>query len=201
MRQFQTKYVFSFDHDDKLDPKFLERSVQYLETHPKKAAVATWLQRFGIESGITKFDEATAKLPEMLITNNYLGSCLLRKEVFEEIGGYDTSTVVYGAEDYDFWLSVLERKWELGVIQEPLFHYRRLPTSSSYNSALPAKAVAWRRYIVNKHADLYRHYLVDALVGFEKRASESHAGYLELLKRHDDITNDYNIIHSYVEEE
>lgn len=199
MALFKTKYVFSFDPDDILDPLFLEKSVEYLENNPTKASVATWLDRFGIESGITKFDESTAKLPNMLITNNYLGSCLLRKEVFEEIGGYDTATVVYGAEDYDFWISVLERGWELGVIPEPLFHYRRLRTSSSFNSAQPERAVAWRKYITKKHRATYEEYLIDTVVGFEERASQSHAGYLDLLKRYNNLLNDYTTLHVYVE--
>lgn len=201
MSQFKTKYVFSFDPDDKLDPKFLEKSIQYLETHPDMAAVATWLKRFGIETGTTKFSENRAKLPEMLITNNYLGSCPLRKKVFEEIGGYDTAKVMYGAEDYDFWLSVLGQGWLLGVIEEPLFYYRRLRTSSSFNSALPENAVAWRKYIVKKHINLYSQYIVDVVAGFEKRASESHAGYIELVQRHDDLIRDYETVHTYIEEE
>jgi glycosyltransferase involved in cell wall biosynthesis len=201
MEKFKTKYVFSFDPDDILQPQFLEKSVEYLETHPKKAAVATWLDRFGIESGITKFSEKTATLPDMLVTNNYLGSCLLRKEVFEKIGGYDTAKVVYGAEDYDFWISVLEQKWELGVIPEPLFRYRRLNTSSSFNSALPERAIAWRKYIVQKHKASYETYMTDIIAAFEKRASESHAGYIDMRERHDHILEDYTILHTYVEDE
>jgi GT2 family glycosyltransferase len=201
MRLFDTKYVFSFDPDDVLQPDFLEKCVAYMEKHPEKAAVATWLDRFGVESGISKLSEQLATLPSMLITNNYLGSCLLRKEVFVQVGGYDTAKVVYGAEDYDFWLSTLEKGWSLGVIPEPLFRYRRLSTSSSSQSAKPEKAVKWRRYIVEKHVSLYREYLVDVIVGFEKRASDAHVGYLETRYQLDRLSKDYETLHSYVEDD
>jgi GT2 family glycosyltransferase len=201
MTRFKTKYVLSFDPDDILEPLFLEKCVSYLENNPNKAAVATWLNRFGIESGTTKFDESMAKLPEMLVANNYLGSCLLRKAVFEEIGGYDTAKVVYGAEDYNFWLFVLEHGWELGVIPEPLFNYRKLQNSSSFNSAQPEKAIAWRKYITQKHLATYEKYLTDTVAGFEKRASESHAGYIDLLKRYEGLLKDYTTLHTYVEDD
>jgi len=201
MRQFDTKYVFSFDPDDVLQPNFLEKCVAYMEKHPEKAAVATWLDRFGIESGISKLSEELATLPSMLITNNYLGSCLLRKDVFTQVGGYDTADIVYGAEDYDFWLSVLEKNWSLGVIPEPLFRYRRLSTSSSSQSAKPEKAVKWRRYIVKKHIHLYREHLIDVVAGFEKRASDTHAGYLDTRLQLDRLSKDYETLHGYVEDD
>ena len=201
MERFNTKYVFSFDPDDILEPTFLEECVQYMESHPDKAAVATWLDRFGTESGISKLKEDLATLPAMLITNNYLGSCVLRKEVFTQVGGYDTSSVVYGAEDYDFWLSTLERGWSLGVIPKPLFKYRRLSNSSSSQSAKPEKAVKWRQYIVDKHSALYREYLMDVVVGFEKRASDAHVGYLYTAEQLRLISKDYETLHTYVEDD
>lgn len=201
MRQFNTTYVFSFDPDDILRANFLEKCVDYLEKHPKKAAVATWLDRFGVESGVSKLSEELATLPAMLITNNYLGSCLLRKEVFTQVDGYDTTSVVYGAEDYDFWLSALEKGWSLGVIPEPLFRYRRLANSSSSQSARPEKAVKWRRYIVEKHSALYQQYLVDVIVGFEKRASDAHVGYLDTYNQLNLMSKDYETLHDYVEGE
>ena len=199
MEQFDTKYVFSFDPDDILEPNFLEKCITYMESHPDKAAVATWLNRFGIESGISKLSEESATLPAMLITNNYLGSCVLRKEAFTQVGGYDTSDIVYGAEDYDFWLSILEKGWSLGVISEPLFRYRRLSDSSSSQSAKPEKAIKWRRYIIEKHLSLYEKYFVDVIIGFEKRSSDAHVGYLHTAEQLRLISNDYEMLHTYVE--
>jgi len=195
----KSKYVFSFDPDDILKPTFLEKSVAYLESNLKKAAVATWLEKFGIESGVVKLNEELASLPSMLISNHYLGSCVFRKEVFSEVGGYDTAQVVYGAEDYDFWLSVLEKGWSLGVIEEPLFKYRRLANSSSSQSSKPEKSVQWRKYIIEKHIDLYSKNILAVVVGFEKRASESHAGYIDTSRKLTSISQDYKELHTYVE--
>jgi GT2 family glycosyltransferase len=194
MKQLDTKYVMSFDPDDVLEPTFLEKSVNYLELHPKKAAVAVWLELFGNEQGIAKLDEAKTGLPDMLITNNYLGSCVMRKTAFDQIGGYDTSTEITGAEDYDFWLSVLEHGWQLGVLPEVLFRYRRSKHSQSSRSAMPEKTAVWRKKLIQNHLQTYQKYLIDVLLGFEARASGAHAGYLE--------TNaSYIHLHDYVETE
>ena len=184
MARFKTKYIISFDADDVLDPKFLEKCVDYLEKHPKKASVAVWLQLFGTQEGIVKFDEKKTGFPDMLVSNNYLGSCLMRKAVFDDIGGYDSSKEVDGAEDYDFWLTAIERGWSLGVLPEALFHYRRTDTSLSARSAMPEMALFWRKKIIEKHIESYRTYLAETLLGFELRASNAHAGYIETNARY-----------------
>lgn len=192
MSQFKTKYVISFDADDVLDPQFLEKCVDYLEKHPKKASVAVWLQLFGTQSGIVKFDENKTGFPDMLISNNYLGSCLMRKEVFDDIGGYDSAKEVDGAEDYDFWLTAIEHGWSLGVLPEALFHYRRTDTSLSARSAMPEMTMIWRKKIIEKHIESYQKYLQETLLGFELRASNAHAGYIETNAK-------YEHLHDYVE--
>lgn len=199
MAAFDTKYVFSFDPDDTLEPTFLEESVRYLEANPDKAAVAVWLKLFGAETGVTKFSEDTAKIPDMLITNNYLGSCVLRKQIFEDIGGYDTSDDFTGAEDYDFWLSALERGWSLGVIPKELFNYRKHRASASAASSRAERALIWRDRLITKHLESYQNHLKEVLLAYEKRASAAHEGYIDTYDNHQKLVADYKSLQRYTE--
>lgn len=67
----------------------------------------------------------------MLKQNNFCGSAMMRKSLWDDIGGYDTSKQFRKHQDYDLWLSALEKGYKLGIIEKPLFYYRILGTSLS----------------------------------------------------------------------
>lgn len=85
-----------------------------------------------------------AKLSGYELSNTYietkytyystLGACFLyKKEVWEQMGGYDES--LHGAEDYDFWIRT-SRKFKICRIpweEEPLYVYRVHSSSISSN--------------------------------------------------------------------
>jgi hypothetical protein len=61
--------------------------------------------------------------------------------------------------------------------------------------------VQWRERIVKKHEATYRKFLVEVLIAYELRASNSHEGYLETRSRHDALSKDYEKLHTYVEQD
>lgn len=67
-------------------------------------------------------------IEEMLKDNVIFCSALFRREDWETVGGYDTG-MVYGWEDYDFWLSLIERGRKVRQLDSQLFYYRVSPDS------------------------------------------------------------------------
>jgi glycosyltransferase involved in cell wall biosynthesis len=155
MTELDTDYIMLLSPEDTLEPTFIEKSIQYLEKHPEKAAVCTWIQQFGDYTDIIKYSEKTCKLPYMLIENHYSGAAVIRKEKWVEAGKHDTDPNLFPNLDYDLWLCMLERQFELGVINEPLFNWRSLKSSLSHDVTVD-KQLRFKKAILQKHTRLYQ---------------------------------------------
>ncbi|WP_349431730.1 glycosyltransferase [Methylomarinum sp. Ch1-1] len=115
------KYILPLDADDKLDSTMLEKTVAVLQSDPTVGIVYTYIRHFGSRSDIWKTGPFSLEKEKY---DNYLPYCsLYRKEVFESVGGYDTNFNSY--EDWNFWISAMERGWHGKLVPEPLFLYRK----------------------------------------------------------------------------
>lgn len=144
------RYVLPLDADDQIEPRMLEKTVGLLESRPGVAIAYTDLQQFGDGSAVIRADEFHAwGLP----AENQLNYCsLYRREVWESAGGYNPN-MVYGYEDWDFWLSSIESGYVAERIPEPLFHYR-IRQGTMISVAL-AHDLELRERLRANHAALY----------------------------------------------
>ncbi|MBI5799635.1 MAG: glycosyltransferase [Verrucomicrobia bacterium] len=137
------KHILPLDADDGLAPDFLAKTVAVLEANPDTHIVFTDLLRFGDADGVFQTGEfSLAKLA----TLNQLNYCsLYRREVFDAVGGYNPN-LVWGYEDWDFWIGAAERGFKARKIAEPLFRYRikagsMLTTAAKRDAELRARIV------------------------------------------------------------
>ena len=145
------RYVLPLDADDRIEPRMIETTVGALEGDPTIAIAYTDLQRFG-EAGelirAAEFDPS--RLPEA----NHLSYCsLYRREVWEAVGGYN-SNMVWGYEDWDFWVGAAEKGYRARRVAEPLFLYR-VRSNSMYSTTLQHDAELRRQMRLN-HPATYR---------------------------------------------
>src|SRR5439155_12653720 len=78
--------------------------------------------------------------------------------------GYDGAMPVQGDEDWDLWLTLVER-WHRGVLlPEVMFNYRRRAGSMSTVCWLGFGHLPLANYRVAKHQDTYRAYLTEVLL-------------------------------------
>lgn len=138
-----TKYLCFLDGDDMLAPTFLERCVNYLETHPSvhlaytritdifpdgRKQASTWLKD-GWD-----FDASFNRKPQVPTCN------VLRRETFNRLGGYDPKfcPTGAGAEDGALWFKfgLYGYKCEKAT-DEPLFHYRLSQGHTSKKGYVP----------------------------------------------------------------
>ena len=137
IRSVDSEYVAILDDDDSWEPELLEKTVGYLERTKSKAVVVKMdLVVEDVREG--RIVEISRKLhPESgegeinlfkQCYQNYIsnGNVTYRREVYEELGGYDESLEV--AEDWDFGIRLL-MKYDVGFLgaDKPLVRYHQRP--------------------------------------------------------------------------
>lgn len=97
----QAPLLFFLDSDDLLAPTALEKLAWSLVAQPASAFATTWNITFGHKHFLWPrgFESRRAFLYENMATSQ----AMLRREVFEQVGGFDEARR-QGLEDYEFWL-------------------------------------------------------------------------------------------------
>lgn len=148
------EYFLPLDADDTIENDYIEKAVDILERKPRVGVCYCHANFFGKQSGA--WDLPDFSLREMLKDNIVFVSSVMRREVFEQAGGYDIKFLA-GMEDYDFYLTVIEQGWEIFQLSESLFHYR-IKESSRSQRLIKDKEVYFQIYrrLYEKHKELYR---------------------------------------------
>ncbi len=164
IRQARAPMVLVLDGDDRLRPEYIESVSRLLRDNPSMAAASSWMHAFGV------FDAdicpGGGNITAFLSRNCCPAAHILRRDLFEQCGGYDES-MRSGFEDWEFFLSLLETSADawIGIVEKPLIEYRTAPSSSNIKSM--KKRPVLMRYIIEKHQESYHSHLADALLGME----------------------------------
>ena len=164
IKKAQSPMVLILDGDDKLEPGYIEEVSRLLRDNPSMAAASSWMHTFGALDSIVC--PAGGNINPFLSRNCCPATHILRRDVFEQCGGYDES-MRSGFEDWDFFLSMLETSPEswIGIVNQPLIQYRTAPASPNIKSM--DKRLELMRFIIEKHISSYHGHIVDALLGIE----------------------------------
>ncbi len=122
-------YLCGLASDDITVPDRLEKQVAFLDANPDLAFVygyAKYIDDLGRD--LAELNQRPQRLEDgnifkKLITRGVFfkpGTIMARRQLFEELGGYDESLLV---EDYDWLLRVCKDR-RVGYIHEPLIKYR-----------------------------------------------------------------------------
>jgi glycosyltransferase involved in cell wall biosynthesis len=148
----ESEYILLCDADDYFAPTFLKLATEILDSDSSAGVVTCLTQNFGLRK-----DRPTVKtggeLKDFLTANPCHASCLLRKQCWEEVGGFD-ETMKEGYEDWNFWIAVTKRGWRVRSIPEHLFHYSVAKDSMVVDS--DKKRPELMRRLVQNHIDVYR---------------------------------------------
>lgn len=117
----KTEYVLPLDADDMIHPDFLAKTLPYMERYD---IVSTWLQTFGNENRKWGSDKLEPTLG-MLKSQNQINCCsLFRRSMWEKVGGYDEA-MRDGFEDWEFWIRCVSEGYNIRIVPEYLFMYRK----------------------------------------------------------------------------
>lgn len=118
-------HICCLDADDTIDPTYIEKAVFNIETYGYDV-VSTSLRFVGAKTGYCNILEFP-DLAEMTSSNNVFTCAVLRKSLWEKVGGYfDTGLgELHVFEDWDFFLRVAAGGARIrNISREYLFNYR-----------------------------------------------------------------------------
>jgi glycosyltransferase involved in cell wall biosynthesis len=154
LRAATTPLLVALDADDLLPPSALRALKRGLASDPAA----------GFAYGVTRFfGDWTGDMampgwdPYRLLYRHTIGpTALTRRELFEDVGGYDldiSRSIVMGYEDWEFWLHALAKGWHGVKVPEVTYLYRR--HGATMLSGARREYRRWHRAIRAKHRELY----------------------------------------------
>jgi glycosyltransferase involved in cell wall biosynthesis len=145
----QTPFALALDADDRLADRALSRLRAPLLAEPEIGFSYGTIRFFGAWEGDMKLPPYD---PYRLLFRHNIGpTALMRRELVEDVGGYDSA--FRGYEDWEFWLHALERGWRGRRVTEVTHLYRRHGSTMFHGARANYRATF--RQLRDKHAVLY----------------------------------------------
>ena len=120
------KCLARMDGDDICDLDRFQKEYNFLESHPEYALVSCNMILFDDEGehGYIKYTEEPDGKLLMRGSQFCHAGCMMRKSVFDLVGGYSESSDYNRVEDYDLWTRIYRAGYIGFNIQEPLYSMR-----------------------------------------------------------------------------
>jgi glycosyltransferase involved in cell wall biosynthesis len=139
--------VVNLDGDDLILETYIEKYWRRARSHNADVVFGA-AELFGSESGIEFSRAQLGSRPDLRRGNFVPMNSLFRRNLWRDAGGFDSSIGLY--DDYDFWLSLAERDACFSLIDEPLWRYRKHPSSRMTTPDMETRVLS-RRLIREKH--------------------------------------------------
>ena len=115
------RYVIPLDCDDLLEPDMMKVCLRELEQHPEAGYAYFDWRVFGTKNYVERAGKYNLY---RLLNENFMAHCIfLRREAWEEAGGYD-EWHRWAYEDWHLFLQLAEKGWHGHYIPRVLFNYR-----------------------------------------------------------------------------
>ncbi|MBY0479274.1 MAG: glycosyltransferase family 2 protein [Chitinophagaceae bacterium] len=123
------QYILPLDADNKIRPEYLTEAVSVMDQQTEVAMLYGNAAYFGDKSGDWVVGDFNL---QRLMIGNYIDACaVVRKSVFEQLGGYETTMKLFGLEDWELWLRMSFAGFKFHYVNKVLFDYRVVSTSMS----------------------------------------------------------------------
>ena len=144
-------YILPLDADDKIGKEYLAKAVKVLDEDADTGIVYCLAETFGARKG--RWNIPDYSLKKMLLVNLIFCTALFRKEDWEKAGRYNPN-MLYGWEDWDFWLSIIELGRRVHRLPEVLFYYH-VKDGSMVRSLDIDKEIYLHHQIIRNHPELF----------------------------------------------
>lgn len=178
IRESRAEFICCLDADDRLRPTYLQKAVAALEANGRAGFVTCFYELF--DGGEGRYCYPRPRLPRMLARNEAVVASVFRRDAWAAAGGYCES--LPAMQDWDLWISILEKGWEGEFLPEVLFDYRIRTGSMYFETRKPGNYARILAMIHSRHADLYEKYAADVFRLMARQFAEN----VEYARRKDD---------------
>lgn len=179
IREATGEYILPLDADDRIGKEYVRKALEGLKTQADVGFVYCLAEMFGSRRGKFLLNKAT--ITDMLIDSRVFCTAMFRKSDWLATGGYN-SNMVYGWEDWDFWLSLIEMGKLPYCIQEVLFYYRVKEQSRTRAMTLEHK-LAMHKQLVDNHCELYYRNLPNILEEYYRHKNSWYGKLTEFARK------------------
>ncbi len=160
-------YILPLDADDYIGTELLELSLNVFNKDENVTIVYSDVMNFGTINGLSKVGDFN--FGNFLFSNMISCTAMYRKVDYEKTDGYDIN-LKYGSEDWDFWLSLLEKNnlnvYKLNYVG---LYYRRKEHSMLVDYQKSKDKINYtHNYIFNKHIKSFNEYYGDPIMVYSK---------------------------------
>ncbi|MDI6034174.1 glycosyltransferase family A protein [Flavobacterium sp. LB2P84] len=145
------EFILPLDADDKISTDYISLAIAAFENDASLKVVYCKAERFGDEVGIWRLQPFS--LLDLARDNMIFCSAMYKKADWELVGGYDVN-MIYGLEDWEFWIAILKNGGDVKCLDEVGFYYR-IKTNSMIKKLDIEKRKYSLDYISIKHADFF----------------------------------------------
>jgi glycosyltransferase involved in cell wall biosynthesis len=147
----QAEFILPLDADDKLGCNYISLALKEFELDVTVKVVYCKALKFGEEEGLLSL--VPYSLYNLSRNNMIFPSAMFRKKDWTRVGGYEVD-MIYGWEDWEFWIAVLKNGGNVKRIDEVCFYYR-IKSVSMLKSINEEKGKYLIDYMSVKHADFF----------------------------------------------
>jgi glycosyltransferase involved in cell wall biosynthesis len=198
IRAAKSDYILFLDSDNKIRSAYIDRGIELLNNRPDVGVVHGNAAFFGAKNKV-QFVPSEFSLLKIL-HSNYIDMCsVVRKSVWEAVGGLDENRSIIGHEDWEFWIRIGESGWKFAHIDEVLFDYRIREDSLTTQVGAEDKISKMLSYVYGKHWKLFMRYFkyLDKQLEYYKEDQNSPVRsffkylYNKYIVRRDSETNEF----------
>lgn len=161
------KWILPLDADNYINSEYLEKAIPYMTDNDIKIIYGE-VKKFDQDNGLWKLPTFSLR---KLASGNMIENCsFFRKIDWENVDGYDES-LIYGLEDWEFWISILKFGGKVHKLKEVMLFYRITNTSRSNTLLEDDKLNKTLRYLEKKHFDFFYDNLGSKITLFDENAN------------------------------
>ncbi len=151
----QAEFILPLDADDYISKEYAAEAMQAFQEDATLKIVYCKALKFG--SSNEAWILADFSLYNLSRKNMIFCSAFFRKKDWESVGGYDLN-MIYGWEDWEFWIAILKNGGNVKCLETIGFYYRTKP-ESMLTQVKQEQGEYLFDYLSVKHADFFvKHY-------------------------------------------